>query len=654
MTETPLQELERLRQKQGPLEPSFWDDLKGFGRAAGQGVFLGFGDEITAALRSLGSDRSYEDLRQEELQELSEFKERYPGVALTAEIVGGLLVPYGGLARGAMTAARAAKIGGVTGGIYGAGATEGDLSDRAVGAASGAALSAGLGAGLQKVGSAGSSYLRRRFGNRPGSQYRGSRERAAAVGRMQGRFRKELELSDPETLKNLDRQNIPPSEAFRTSVTGRSTIADIPGMEGTVSGVTQGSSAARRIAERNLENRTKTEAETLMENGLERVLRATTDADDMALRVGKIVEDAETPYYERAKSVMLPSELFEDVFFDPVTKGVYNAHRANIRTFVNNNRTGFSEEDLLPAWDELIETSKDGVKRFKVSEIPTRYVHQLRQALDKKAKWAKSQVSAKEDVYRTLSRRINTEVEPLNSDYVIANRIHNIGEVTKDAVAKGAKALSKSSSTAVRQEYESLKGSIAKKAYRSGMLQEISNRAGTGSLGVFLSNPRNQKLRNALKAIFPDEQSFDKFVVKAERERGFRNTEALAGVGGSRTARTTEDIKAWQGGGFGQEAAELGTQAVAVSPEWAAARMVGKAMNRLRNINDEKIATEAANILFTRTPQEAKKAFDELLKTGKHLQGTDLAALRMIQRSLTASATPMGGLIGSEIPPFFE
>lgn len=654
MTETPLQELERLRREYGPLEPSFWDNLKGFGRAAGQGVALGFGDEITAALRSIGSDRSYEDLRQEELQELSKFKERYPGVALTAEIVGGLLVPYGGLARGAMTAARAAKIGGLTGGIYGAGTTEGDLSDRAVGAASGAALSAGLGAGLQKVGSAGSSYLRRRFGNVPGSQYRGSRERAAAVGRMQGRFRKELELSDPQTLKNLDRQNIPPSEAFRTAVTGRATIADLPGMEGTVSGVSQGSSAARRIAEKNLENRSKTEAETLMENGLERALRATTDADDMALRVGKIVEDAQTPYYTRAKDVMLPTELFEDVFFDPAAKGIYNAARANIQTFVKNNRKGFSEEDLLPAWNDFIETSAEGVKRFRVSEIPTRHVHQLRQAFDRKAKWAKSQVSPKEDVYRTLSRRINSEVEPLNPDYVIANRIHAIGEVTKDAVTKGAKALNKSSSTAVRQEYELLKGSIAKKAYRSGMLQEISNRSGTGSLGVFLSNPRNEKLRNALKAVFPDQRSFDAFMQQAKTERGFRSTEALAGVGGSRTARTTEDIKAWQSGGFGQEATELGTQAIAVSPEWAAARIVGKTMNRLRNINDEKIATEAANILFTRTPREAKKAFDELLKTGKHLQGTDLATLRMIQRSLTASATPMGGLIGSQVPSLLE
>lgn len=654
MTETPLQELERLRQEQGPLEPSFWDDLKGFGRAVGQGVALGFGDEITAALRSIGSDRSYEDLHQEELQLLSEFKERYPGIALTGEIVGGFLIPYGGLARGAMTAARAATIGGVTGGIYGAGATEGDLSDRAIGAASGAALSAGLGAGLQKVGSAGSSYLRRRFGNLPGSRYRGSRERAAAVGRLQGRFRKELELSDPQTLKNLDRQNIPPSEAFRTSVTGRGTIADLPGMEGTVSGVTQGSSAARRIAKKNLEERAKTEAETLMESGLQRVLRATTDADDMALRVKKMVEDAETPFYTRAKDVMLPAELFEDVFFDPTTKGIYNAARANIQTFVRNNRRGFSEDDLLPAWDDFIETSKEGVKRFRVSEIPTRHVHQLRQAFDRKAKWAKSQVSPKEDVYRTLSRRINSEVEPLNPDYVIANRVHAIGEVTEDAVAKGAKALSKSSATKVRQEYESLKGSIAKKAYRSGMLQEISNRAGEGSLGAFLSRPTNQKIRNALKAVFPDEQSFAAFMKRAEMESGFRNIEALAGVGGSRTARTTEDIAAWKGGGFGKEAAELGTQAVAVGPEWATAKGLGRFMNYLRNINDERIATEAANILFTKTPQEAKRAFDELLRTGKHLQGTDLATLRMIQRSLTASATPTGGLIGSEMPQFLQ
>lgn len=657
MSETALQELERLRKEQGPLEPTFWDDVKGVARFAGQGILFGWADEVTAALRALGSNKTFSELHQEEQNKLAEFKERNPKTAFTAEIVGSLLIPGAIYGRGAMTLARAAKIGAGSGAVYGAGSSEGDLTtskgltQRGMGAGIGSLVGAGMGATGQKVGSAGSSYLRRRFGSFPGANYRGSREQAAAVGRMQDRFRRELELTDPDQLARLDQQQIPPSEAFRNMVPDRGTIADIPGMEGSISGVTQGSSAARRIAEKNLENRSMTEATELMENGLHRILRATDNADDMVVKIQKMVKEAEKPHYKKAREVLLPAELFEEVLLDPVTKGIYNARRANVTSFVRNKRSGFTEEDLMPAWDDLIETAVDGSKSLKVAEIPTGVLQQLKIALGKKVNWAKTQKNPKEEVYETLMGRINEEAGALNPAYKIANRIHEIGKVAEKSVIKGAKALSKSSDTAVRIEYNGLKGAIAKKAYRSGMLQEIQNRVGSGSLGRWINKPGNERTRNALKAVFPDEQSFNTFLAKAKTEKRYREIEDLAGVGGSRTVRTREDVAAWRGGGFGKEAAELGVQAIAVSPEWAAAGRLGRWMNSLRNINDEKIATEAANILFTKSPQEASRAFDLLLNTGRHLQGTDRAVIKAIQEGLVGSSAPLAGVAGENISP---
>ena len=350
--------------------------------------------------------------------------------------------------------------------------------------------------------------------------------------------------------------------------------------------------------------------------------------------------------------MLLPAELFEEVLLDPVTKGIYNARRANVSSFVRNKKKWFTEDDLMPAWDDLIETAADGSKSLKVAEIPTGVLQQLKIALGKKVNWAKTNMNDKEEVYATLMGRINEEAGKLNPAYKIANRIHEIGEVAETSVVKGANALKKSSTTVVRSEYNGLKGSIAKKAYRSGMLQEIQNRVGTGSLGRWINRSGNERTRNALKAVFPDEQSFNAFLAKTKTEKGYRDIEDLAGVGGSRTARTGEDIIAWRGGGFGQEAAELGTQAVAVSPEWAGARWVTTQLNKLRGVNDEKIATEAANILFTKSPQEASRAFDLLLNTGRHLQGTDRAIIKAIQQGLVGVSSPLSGNTGANLSPF--
>ena len=62
--------------KTAPAEDEGYDWL-GLARAAGQGLF-NFGDEITAAFRTIGSDATYADLLQEERQALRDFKKSNP------------------------------------------------------------------------------------------------------------------------------------------------------------------------------------------------------------------------------------------------------------------------------------------------------------------------------------------------------------------------------------------------------------------------------------------------------------------------------------------------------------------------------------------------------------------------------------------------
>ena len=80
-----------------PKETTGIDDVLRFG--LGQGLALGFGDEIEAGARSLFSDRSYSDIRDDIRQQMDDYREDNPAKALGLELGGGLLTGGAGLAR---------------------------------------------------------------------------------------------------------------------------------------------------------------------------------------------------------------------------------------------------------------------------------------------------------------------------------------------------------------------------------------------------------------------------------------------------------------------------------------------------------------------------------------------------------------------------
>jgi hypothetical protein len=97
----------------------------------GQGVLLGFGDEIIGAARSLASGRPYAELRDEERDAVDRFRKQNPKTAFGAELAGGLLTPGLGTAAAVAKAptllgkaARAVPVGYGFGGVAGIGASE--------------------------------------------------------------------------------------------------------------------------------------------------------------------------------------------------------------------------------------------------------------------------------------------------------------------------------------------------------------------------------------------------------------------------------------------------------------------------------------------------------------------------------------------------
>ena len=116
--------------------------------AIGQGLALGFGDEVEAFVRSLGSDRKYSELVKEVRGDIDRFREESPVLAYGSELLGGALTGGAGVGRTVgSTALRSAAVGAG----YGAGQADGDIQDRLQGAALGSVLSGSMGAAAKKI-----------------------------------------------------------------------------------------------------------------------------------------------------------------------------------------------------------------------------------------------------------------------------------------------------------------------------------------------------------------------------------------------------------------------------------------------------------------------------------------------------------------------
>ena len=167
-------------------------------RLVGQGLTLGYGDEIEAGIAAINpfDRRSYDQALSDTRTNIDAFRQMRPGTATTLELGGAILptaaaalatLPAGGsgaapivagtAARVAPTLARTALTGLGEGAVYGFGTGEGGLGNRAVSAAIDAPLSAVGGVGTNialrqagKLGGAVLDFVRRRLGNRGGKR----------------------------------------------------------------------------------------------------------------------------------------------------------------------------------------------------------------------------------------------------------------------------------------------------------------------------------------------------------------------------------------------------------------------------------------------------------------------------------------------------
>lgn len=173
----------------------------------GQGLALGFGDEIMAGIRALSPNQTYDAALADERQRLDEYRTNYPKSSFAYEMGGAVLpalvagVATGGAGGGAVlggtalraapTVGRAAVAGAGTGAVYGFGSGEGGFTNRAGNAAIDAGLGAVGGAVGQKAAGALAApleklvdFARRTIGGRASSAVQAEVQRLAAESGM--------------------------------------------------------------------------------------------------------------------------------------------------------------------------------------------------------------------------------------------------------------------------------------------------------------------------------------------------------------------------------------------------------------------------------------------------------------------------------------
>lgn len=180
--------------------------LESLGRGIAQGASMGFADEITGALESAFTDKTYKQARDESRANYKAAKDANPATYGTGEIGAGIataFVPGLNLAKGASLAKTAGQAA-LMGGLVGAGQSEesdiiGLAKDTATGAALGGTLGGAAGYGIQKA----APLVER--GLQKGSEFFGDAAERLA-GRALGAERNTVKSLGLDSVKSAGRQ----------------------------------------------------------------------------------------------------------------------------------------------------------------------------------------------------------------------------------------------------------------------------------------------------------------------------------------------------------------------------------------------------------------------------------------------------------------
>jgi hypothetical protein len=630
--------------------------LANFGRAVGQGLGLGFGDEAVARVRAKMENRPYEDVVKEEREAYQKFQEKHPFAALGTELVSGAIptigmamIPGAGTPGAVMGASRmgmaakslaqympkfmtgtmgkAAGTAAATGAVAGAGsATEGE---RGMGALEGGAMGAVLGPtvakGAQLIGQ-GAVAVKNALRPSPAAvDTRATNKVLEAMGRDE---------MDPTALraKMLEDQKLGVKSTIMDATPSLSTLGEAvvtrPGQGRKILG--QGlndrlEGGREAVASRTLKDVAKGVDYTAQEDSLMGTLRANANnLYDRAYAHGS-VDDT------RILKV-LEDDTFKKAFKEAQAISSKEARAAELR----------GEDASRFKLNDIYSQDKDGnlVSVGKIPDVRTLdYIKRGIDALIDKGYRGEGMGKAEANALKDLRKAYINVIDENVPEYAAARAKYAGDMEVLDALRLGrTDYLSPKTLPAEAKKLVDSMSDAERDALRVGVAQSVLSKIMDAPQQVnaaqrVIGAPATRK---RLEALFKDPNEYQVFEAALTRESElFRNAQDI--VRGSRTANKTEALKDLKAGNGIFDIAGEAVDIAAGSP----GSVVGRVLKYLqaRTSLDEKTAGEVAKMLKSGTQQEVDATLSRLeSSSAKFLEDKNTSARRLKTTSGTIGA----------------
>ena len=600
-----------------------------FGRAVGQGLGLGFGDEAVARVRAKMENRPYEDVVKEEREAYQKFQEKHPFAALGTELASGLvptigmaMIPGAGTPGAVMGASRmgmaakslaqympkfmtgtmgkAAATGATTGAIAGAGSeTEGNRTSGAVkGGTTGMILGPTVAKGIQ-LGGQGVTAVKNAIRPSPGAvEQRATNKVLEAMGRDE---------MDTQALREKMRAD--------RALGVQSTIMDAtPAMSTLGEAVVTRPGPGRKILGTGLNERLEGGREAAASRALKDVGKGVDYTAQEDKLVGTLRANAnnlyDTAYAHGSVDdtrilKVLEDDTFKKAFKEAQAISSKEARAAELR---GEDPTRFKLNDIYSQ-------DKDG-NLISVGKIPdVRTLDYIKRGIDalidkgyRGEGMGKAEANALKDLKKAYVKVIDDNVP----EYAAARAKYAGDMEVLDALRLGrTDYLSPKMLPAEAKKLVDAMSDGERDALRAGVAQSLLTKVMDAPQQInaaqrIIGAPATRK---RLEALFQDPNEYKVFEAALQRESElFRNAQDI--VRGSRTANKTEALKDLKAGNGIFDIAGEAVDIAAGSP----GSVVGRVLKYLqaRTSLDEKTAADVAQMLKSGTQQEVDDVLGRL------------------------------------------
>jgi hypothetical protein len=517
------------------LEPKAPGHAVGVTRAALQGATFGFADEAgavaTAALQPAvntvvglpyqeGFENRYNQNMQDFKTERETYQDKNPGKALTAEVAGavGTGVATAGAAAGTQLATKLATLpkwmqlvmgGAAQGGVYGAGAA--DQGERMDGAATGAAVGAVaapvIGGAFSVLGKLGKMAAQKISDTPKAEAQRLFKEMAEAEG-----------ITADEAIQRM--RDLGPE----------ATLADVAENFRDLARYSMDQPGAAKAAGKNLVNMRQAGQHSRLLGAAEQAAGA--NADDFTQTVAKLGQERAAkagPKYESAFASKIP---LNDQLKNVLRNG-------EVRRFMKQGaRIAEGEDGVVVDLKFRQAIGNDGLTKELPPSNLLQSLHYAKMAMDRRIEKLQAGVKPEKTAIRGLTKMKNQLLEAMDSvspDYAEARNLY-AGDSQLLGAADFGRKLFKLDPEDVEVAVSAM-GASEKEMFRLGAMRALRDRLDDVQMNsdAMRQLVGKRSMQKKLEAVFPDQQSLDRFIKQAGTEVVFTQTRNAL-TGGPNTA----------------------------------------------------------------------------------------------------------------------